>query len=177
MSMPPVPETFPETFREGPIEGVLWKPLMRHHDGRGWLCELFRQDELPAEFHPAMAYLSISLPGITRGPHEHVAQADCFCFLGPSTFALYLWDRRVQSSTYGHKQVKYVGAKQPTLVVIPPGVVHAYKNVGEEEGMVLNCPNRLYRGVGKAEPIDEIRWEERTGHPFRVEEVEELPEH
>ena len=38
-------------FRPGPIEGVIWKPLRKYHDTRGWLCELFRHDELAAEFH------------------------------------------------------------------------------------------------------------------------------
>ncbi len=79
-------------FHEGSIDGVIWKPLSHYHDARGWLCELFRHDEIPAEFHPVMAYISMTKPGVARGPHEHVDQADCFCFLGPSNFKVYLWD-------------------------------------------------------------------------------------
>ena len=45
-----------------------------------------------------MAYISMTEPGIARGPHEHAEQADCFCFLGPSNFTVYLWDRRPGSS-------------------------------------------------------------------------------
>src|SRR6266446_3594277 len=87
-------------FHAGLIDGVLWKPLRKFPDPRGWLCELFRNDELPAEFHPAMAYLSVTEPGVARGPHEHVEQADYFCFLGPSNFKVYLWDNRRKSKTY-----------------------------------------------------------------------------
>ena len=55
-------------FHPGPIHGVIWKPLRKFHDARGWLCELFRHDELPAEFHPVMAYISETAPGVARGP-------------------------------------------------------------------------------------------------------------
>ena len=71
-------------YRDGTIEGVIWKPLSIYRDQRGWLCELFRHDELPEIFHPVMCYISMTEPGIARGPHEHVDQADYFCFIGPS---------------------------------------------------------------------------------------------
>ena len=89
-------------FHPGPIDGVLWRPLTKYHDGRGWLCELFRHDDLPEEFHPVMAYISATEPGVARGPHEHVDQADYFTFIGPSNFKMYLWDNRPKSKTYGN---------------------------------------------------------------------------
>lgn len=159
------------SFHPGPIDGVVWKPLTRHHDARGWLCELFRHDELAREHHPEMAYLSVTEPGVARGPHEHVEQTDCFCFLGPSSFKVYLWDSRRDSATYGARQVEVVGAERPMLVVVPPGVVHAYQNVGGEPGLVFNAPNRLYRGPGRKEPIDEIRHEDDTASPFRLDDA------
>ena len=73
-------------FRPGPIEGVIWRPLKKFHDHRGWLCELFRHDELDQERWPQMTYASMTLPGVTRGPHEHVDQTDGFAFFGPSDF-------------------------------------------------------------------------------------------
>jgi dTDP-4-dehydrorhamnose 3,5-epimerase len=156
-------------FHSGSIDGVIWRPLRRFHDARGWLCELFRHDELPAEFHPVMAYISATEPGIARGPHEHVDQADCFAFIGPSNFKMYLWDNRPQSPTYNAYQTDVVGADKPMLLIIPPGVVHAYKNVGAESGLVFNCPNRLYKGPGRKEPVDEIRHEEDKASRFRLD--------
>src|SRR5215831_7175882 len=96
-------------FHPGSIDAVLWKPLAKFHDPRGWLCELFRHDELAAEFHPVMAYASVTLPGVARGPHEHVDQTDCFCFIGPSIFKVYLWDRRLDSPTYLARYAETVG--------------------------------------------------------------------
>jgi dTDP-4-dehydrorhamnose 3,5-epimerase len=156
-------------FHPGPIDGVLWKPLAKFHDPRGWLCELFRHDELAVAFHPVMAYASVTVPGVARGPHEHVDQTDCFCFIGPSNFKVYLWDRRPDSPSYLSRQIETVGEDRPMLVVVPPGVVHAYKNVGTEPGLVFNCPNRLYRGPGKKEPVDEIRHEDEADSPYRLD--------
>jgi dTDP-4-dehydrorhamnose 3,5-epimerase len=156
-------------FHPGPIEGVIWRPLRTYHDERGWLCELFRHDELAAEHHPVMAYISMTLPGVARGPHEHREQADCFAYLGPSTFKVYLWDARPGSPTFGARQTELVGVDRPMLLIVPPGVVHAYQNVGGEPGLVFNCPNRLYKGPGKAQPVDEIRHEGRPDSPFRLD--------
>jgi dTDP-4-dehydrorhamnose 3,5-epimerase len=157
------------TFVSGAIDGVMWRPLRKYHDSRGWLCELFRSDELPAELHPAMAYISLTQPGVARGPHEHVDQADYFCFLGPGNFKVYLWDMRPGSQTYLAYQADVVGADKPMALVVPPGVVHAYKNVSPEAGIVFNAPNRLYMGKGRSEPVDEIRHEESVSSPFQLD--------
>jgi len=52
---------------------------------------------------------------------------------------------------------------------VPPGVVHAYKNVSRVAGLVFNCPNRLYAGRHREEPVDEIRHEDRRDSPFRLD--------
>jgi dTDP-4-dehydrorhamnose 3,5-epimerase len=156
-------------FTNGKIHDVLVRPLTKHLDERGWLAELFRKDEIGEDVMPTMAYISMTLPGIARGPHEHVEQTDCFCFLGPSNFKVYLWDRREDSPTCRTRQVFYAGIDAPAMVVIPPGVVHAYKNVGAENGIVFNAPNRLYAGEGKKQPVDEIRHEDMEGSPFRLD--------
>lgn len=153
------------------IDGVVWKPLRRYNDARGWLIELFRLDELPGGIQPAMAYVSETLPGVARGPHEHVAQSDYFCFLGPSRFKVYLWDNRADSPTFGVCQKEIVGAGRPFILVVPPGVVHAYQNVGEESGIVWNCPDKLFKGPGRTEPVDEIRHENDPKSPFQLDEL------
>jgi dTDP-4-dehydrorhamnose 3,5-epimerase len=156
-------------FKPGAVDGIIWKPLKKFHDARGWLCELFRHDELPGEFHPVMCYISMTEPGVARGPHEHVDQADYFCFIGPSNFKLYLWDNRPKSKTYGHFETRIVGADEPMAMVVPVGVVHAYKNVGSEPGIVFNAPNRLYKGPGKKDPVDEIRHEDLKDSPYHLD--------
>jgi len=149
-----------ESFREGPIEGVVLRPLVLHEDARGWLVELFRYDELDADNYPLMAHVSLTLPGVVRGPHEHREQADYFAFIGPGDFRLDLWDKRRDSATYGHRQSLVVGESNRLTVIVPPGVVHAYGNISQVAGLVFNAPNRLYSGWGRKGAVDEIRYEQ-----------------
>ncbi|MGQ9574516.1 MAG: dTDP-4-dehydrorhamnose 3,5-epimerase family protein [Thermoguttaceae bacterium] len=156
-------------FSDGAIEGVLVRRLVRLEDPRGWLAELYREDQLPPEQHPVMAYVSQTLPGVTRGPHEHREQTDCFAFLGPGDFRLWLWDARPNAATFGNRLSLVAGESNPQIVIVPPGVVHAYKNISQVAGLVFNCPNRLYAGPGKAGPVDEIRHEDLPDSPFVME--------
>ena len=156
-------------FYSGPINGVVIRDLRKFQDSRGWLAELFRQDDLEGEFYPVMAYTSSTNPGVTRGPHEHVDQADLFCFLGPSNFTLRLWDNRQDSESFKNVMTLVVGEDNPKSVLIPKGVVHAYRNIGTTDGIVFNCPNRLYMGAGKSEPIDEIRHEDDPDTIYRLD--------
>jgi dTDP-4-dehydrorhamnose 3,5-epimerase len=163
------PAATPE-FQVGEIQDVVVRELRKFEDRRGWLTELFRRDDLGAEFLPAMAYISSTMPGVVRGPHEHVDQADLFCFLGPSNFKLRLWDNRPDSPTYRNVTTLMAGGDQPQAVLVPKGVVHAYQNVGTVDGIVINCPNRLYMGEQRREPIDEIRHEDDPETIFRLED-------
>jgi len=52
---------------------------------------------------------------------------------------------------------------------VPVGVVHAYKNVGNEPGIVFNAPNRLYKGPGRRDEVDEIRHEDLVDTPYRLD--------
>ena len=58
---------------------------------------------------------------------------------------------------------------QAAVTVVPVGVVHAYKNVGSEVGIVLNAANRLYKGWGRKDPVDEIRHEDQADSPFKLD--------
>jgi len=156
-------------FKEGKIHDVVIRDLKKFVDDRGWLAELFREDEVERQFMPVMSYISVTHPGIARGPHEHADQADMFAFIGPSDFKVYLWDTRKSSPTFQNKFVFIAGERAPKSVIIPPGVVHAYKNVGTSEGTVVNLPNKLFAGEGKKEPVDEIRHENRPDTVFQLD--------
>jgi|SRR6185503_13355932 dTDP-4-dehydrorhamnose 3,5-epimerase len=157
-----------DSFRDGEIKGVIIRKLAKAQDSRGWLAELFRNDELDGEFIPTMAYISSTNPGVTRGPHEHREQADFFCFIGPSNFKLRMWDNREESETFRCVTTIVVGQENPSAVLVPAGVVHAYQNIGDAEGIVINCPNKLYRGPGRREEVDEIRHENDSETIFRM---------
>lgn len=157
-----------DSFRDGEIRGIIIRKLTIAKDSRGWLAEIYRIDELEGEFFPTMAYISSTNPGVTRGPHEHREQADLFCFMGPSNFKLRMWDNREDSETFRCVTTVVVGQDNPSVVLVPAGVVHAYQNIGDTEGIVINCPNRLYRGAGRKDEVDEIRHENDRETIFRM---------
>ncbi|MCR4424110.1 MAG: dTDP-4-dehydrorhamnose 3,5-epimerase family protein [candidate division WOR-3 bacterium] len=160
-------------FQELAIKGVFFAPALINTDGRGWLCETFRQDWFETanltELNPVMGYVSFTNPGAIRGPHEHRYQTDVFAFLGPSDFLVFLWDNRQNSPTFQNQLKLTLGASQPALLIVPPGVVHGYKNIGSVPGLVINTPNRLYRGRNRSEPVDEIRHEDNPDSPFKID--------
>ena len=154
-------------WKETEIEGVVIRTLVPNDDDRGSLTELFRRDELQQKlrkgFSPAMGYMSVTNPGVMRGPHEHRRQTDVFVFLG--RFELYLWkhhrksvDPVIDLTTHIRYKVSTI-PEVPCRVIVPPGVVHGYENVGSEPGTVFNFPDQLYAGWGRGETVDEIRHE------------------
>ena len=162
-------------FMDGEIDGVVFRPLLNSPrltrmaggavpSGRAGRRTL-AGDDLSG---------SATLPGVTRGPHEHVDQTDGFAFVGPSDFQLVLWDTRPESPTRGRRRVVVVGESNPAAVWIPPGVAHAYRNIGDVPGLVFNGPNRLYAGWGKKDPVDEIRHEAAEPGRFPMPEWAEI---
>ena len=149
------------------IEGLVIKKLNKYEDDRGYLMEIFRQDE--GIIKPLMSYISLTKSNVVRGPHEHKFQNDFFVFPGPGTFSLYLWDRRKDSKSYGQHEVYEFGENNPAAVLVPFGVVHGYKCISKEPGFSINLPDKLYKGENKQEEVDEIRWEEREDSPYKID--------
>jgi dTDP-4-dehydrorhamnose 3,5-epimerase len=59
-------------------------------------------------------------------------------------FQVALVDLRPDSETFGVKNTMYVGALKPWQVLIPPGVGHGYKVIGDQPGMLVYLTDRLY---------------------------------
>ncbi len=142
---------------ESQLEGVVVRQLSRREDARGWLVELYRSDEPIAGYNAEMSYVSVTKPGVARGPHEHKHQTDGFYFLS-GKYRLVLWENR--PGRPARREEFEVGVDCPAFFTVPPGVVHGYRNEGDEEAFVINCPDKLYAGPGRSEPVDEIRHEE-----------------
>ena len=160
-------------FKIGEIEGVVIEKLIKFSDERGFLVEAFRIDNLPDNLQLAMSYISYTKPGIARGPHEHKKQTDVFCFMGPGNFKIKLWDNRKESKTYGYCRVVIGGEDNPIRVIVPPGVVHGYKNISSDaDGMVINYPDKLYQDWNRKEEVDEIRHED-AGDEFYLDFIKE----
>ena len=147
-------------FKKSDIKGVLIKKITKYTDERGYLVETFREDTLPDRLKLVMCYVAFTKPGASRGPHEHLKQTDVTCFIGPGNFKIKLWDNRKKGKPYGSFMEITGGRDNPLLIMIPPGIVHGYKNISEDLGMVINYSDKLYKGWNKLEEVDEIRHED-----------------
>ncbi len=164
-----------EPIQKGTLEipelpGVRIEALPVFHDKRGSLHEMYRVDEIPPDFKPVMACSSWTLPGVTRGPHEHVLQDDYFTFAGPSEFLVALWDARPGAAGAAKAWLIEVGERHPAHIYVPHGVVHAYRNIGTVPGLVVTVASELYGGKGRGGAVDEIRHEQNPTSPYRLPE-------
>lgn len=136
----------------GEIDGVVVKRLIRHPDDRGFFQEILRDDEdLLRRF--GQASLSMSYPGVIKAFHYHERQDDLWFFpVGSAQVVLY--DQREGSRTKGRTQVLYPGEHNPLLIVIPVGVVHGYRVLGQSPLMIVYFTTESYQ----PNDPDEKRW-------------------
>jgi len=135
------------------IDGVRVEPVAIWPDDRGYFLEVARLGQgLPADFPAASTQVSaaLSYPGTIKAFHFHKFQTDLWV---PSSgmFQVVLVDFRPDSKTFGVKNTLYVGTLKPWQILIPPGVGHGYKVIGEQPAMLVYVTNRLY------DPSDEGR--------------------
>lgn len=127
----------------GAIDGVVVKKLLRHPDDRGFFQEILRDDDqLLRNF--GQASLSMSYPGVIKAFHYHERQDDLWFFpVGSAQVVLY--DQRRNSPTYQVTQVLYPSEMNPILIVIPVGVVHGYRVLGNTPAMIVYFTTESYR--------------------------------
>lgn len=124
------------------IDGVKTKKLKVIPDERGYLMEMLRCDD---EFYQkfGQVYLTVAYPGVVKGWHYHKLQTDHFvCVSGMLKVVLY--DSREDSPTHGEVNEFFLGEHNPTLLVIPPFVLHGMKGIGDKPGYLINIPTEKY---------------------------------
>jgi dTDP-4-dehydrorhamnose 3,5-epimerase len=124
------------------IDGVIVQQLKVVPDERGRLMEIMRKDD---DFFTGFGqvYVSTVYPGVVKAWHYHRVQEDRFtCVRGLVKAVLY--DDREGSPTRGALNQFYLGEHRPLLIVIPAGVYHGWKCVGEYEAYVINIPSEPY---------------------------------
>lgn len=135
------------------IQGVEINPFPVWPDDRGYFLEIARLGQGLVEPFPSgttQVSAAFNYPGIIKAFHYHKFQTDYWV---PSAGLLQvaLVDLRTGSPTYGRKNTLYVGALRPWQLLIPPGVAHGYKVIGEQPSLLVYITNRTY------DPKDEGR--------------------
>ena len=124
------------------IEGVRVRDLVAHQDARGALTEVLRSD-WPEFTRFGQAIFTVNLPGVIRAWHWHERQTDVIVVVGGSA-RVAVYDGRPTSPTHGRVEDFLVGEGRLAAIVVPPGVYHGYRTVGDRPALILNFPDRLY---------------------------------
>jgi dTDP-4-dehydrorhamnose 3,5-epimerase len=135
------------------IEGVRVQPYDLWPDDRGYFLEVMRMGQgLAAGFDPRTTQVSsaLSYRGTIKAFHFHKFQTDLWVPMS-GVFQVALVDMRQGSRTFGLKNTLYVGDLRPWQILIPPGVGHGYKVVGEGSGVLVYVTSQIYN------PSDEGR--------------------
>jgi dTDP-4-dehydrorhamnose 3,5-epimerase len=138
---------------EALIDGVRVQPFPLWPDDRGYFLEVARCGKgLVSEFPADSTQISaaLSYPGTIKAFHYHRRQSDVWVVAG-GMLQVALVDLRPESRTFGVRNTMYVGDLRPWQVLIPPGVGHGYKVIGERPAMLVYVTNRFY------DPEDEGR--------------------
>jgi dTDP-4-dehydrorhamnose 3,5-epimerase len=133
------------------IEGVIYKKLLKHPDDRGSFMEILRDDDGLLQRFGQASY-SMSYPNVIKAFHYHKKQDDIW-FFPKGNAQVVLHDMREDSPTYKETQVFYMGEENQSILLIPVGVAHGYRVLGQEPAIIIYFTTESYQ----ASDPDEFR--------------------
>jgi dTDP-4-dehydrorhamnose 3,5-epimerase len=147
LSIVPVQDA-PSVYADGTprrrlIEGINLKRLLPVEDHRGHIVEMFNPAWALTDKPVAYVYQVTLRVGSVRGWVVHRAQEDRI-FISRGTLQWALYDNRPESPTYQLLNVLTFSEENRAVFVIPPGVYHAVKCIGEKEAVFINMPSAPY---------------------------------
>ena len=151
------------------IDGVRLSSYDVWPDDRGYFLEVIRMGQgLGAGFDPATTQVSaaLSYSGTIKAFHFHRHQTDLWVPMY-GMFQVALVDLRANSPTFGRKNTLYLGSLRAWQALIPPGVGHGYKVIGDRAGLLIYVTSRLYNPADEGRiPYDDpaIQYDWETQH-------------
>ena len=156
------------SLRESPtIRGVYFKKLTVHVDGRGDLTELWskpwsKKENVARKIEHV--YFNTTHEGVIKGWHVHEkTHSQYTCVRGKMQIVLV--DIRASSSTYGYVNQFIIGIENPSLIVIPSGVLKAWKSL-RGDSIIVNLLTSSDVGDNFKYPWNAILkdiWEPKNG--------------
>jgi dTDP-4-dehydrorhamnose 3,5-epimerase len=128
------------------IQGVRLQPFAVYPDDRGYFLEVQRIGHgLAAAFPPERSQVAAAMNyrGTIKAFHYHLHQFDCWTPV-MGLFQVVLADLRLGSPTFGARNTLYLGPMRPWQVLIPPGVAHGYKVIGNQDALLVYMTDQFY---------------------------------
>ena len=113
------------------ISDVQVKQLNIHNDDRGFFMEILKFGEKIFREIKQTSYTE-TYPGVIKAFHWHKKQWDIW-FVATGMAQVVLYDLRKESLTKGETQVICAGEDNRVVIVIPPGVAHGYRVLGNKK--------------------------------------------
>jgi dTDP-4-dehydrorhamnose 3,5-epimerase len=125
------------------IDGVKIIDIKKHSDNRGFLCEMFKKNKDIKSFEVVQSNFTVAYPGVIKAFHWHKKQKDLwYCVFGNIEVVLY--DRRPKSKTKWDTQTITIGENNSSAVLIPEGVAHGYRVLGNKDAGLVYFVNKAY---------------------------------
>lgn len=121
---------------ESQICGVRITTLKLVPNEKGRLMEVQRRDDA---HYPGFGqvYVTQSFPGVVKAWYRHRVQVDQIAAI-TGKVKLVLYDDRPDSASHGVVEEIVLGEPEPSLVLIPPGIWHGFKAIGETSAFLLH---------------------------------------
>ncbi len=108
------------------IKNLVINKLNVKSDERGWLAEILRKENLQEEKGFGQILVTVAKPGVTKGNHYHKRKEEWFCIIRGKGKLL------LKDVTTDECQEVLMGDENMVAVKIPPNVIHAIQNIGDE---------------------------------------------
>ncbi len=115
---------------------VIIEAVRMHRDARGCLFEPVNDAELAAQRN---VHVVITLPNEVRGNHMHRTAVEITSVVGPC---------QIRLKEDGRLRDVLVPDGEVWRIVIPPGVVHAYRNIGSLPMVLVSFSTNLHDPAG-----------------------------
>jgi dTDP-4-dehydrorhamnose 3,5-epimerase len=133
------------------IKDAVFENLVVRSDDRGYLIEILRAND-PHFTKFGQVYLVGNIArGTIRAWHKHEVLWDWF-FISHGTAKFALYDDRPGSPTHRETNTFVMGARQPAVLTVPPGVFHGWMSL-EDDTQLVSTASEVY---DRAKP-DEVR--------------------
>ncbi|MFH2068547.1 MAG: dTDP-4-dehydrorhamnose 3,5-epimerase family protein [Candidatus Omnitrophota bacterium] len=133
------------------IEGVKVMELTARMDDRGYLIEILRATDGFFTKFGQVYIVGDMARGTVRAFHKHNVLWDFF-FISHGSAKFNLYDDRPDSRTHKELTTVSVGDRNPSLVVVPPGVFHGWMAL-EDDTQLISIASEVYN----RENPDEVR--------------------